>query len=270
MKDTSIQSLRKGIDLLFLFSEAEPRLPLTQISARLKLPKSTGYRFVATLKAAGLLVQDAETKLYRLGARLLSLQFAIVTPVDLRTLALPLLRRLVDESGETAHLTEWRGPVGVIAEVVESPQLLRMAPMRGQAFALHAGALCRAILAFLPPREIEQILRQHRLTSFTPNTPVSRRVIDQLLRETRERGYAISVQEVTRGACGISAPVVGRDGWAVASIGVSGPVERLVESKRGRLAATVRAAGTELSHLVKQHLTSSLPTTSSAQAAARG
>jgi len=257
--DGSIQSLRKGVELLFLFSEAEPRLSLTQISDRLKLPKSTTYRFIATLRRSGLLVQDADTRLYRLGARLLSLQSAIVRPTDLRTLAMPLLQRLVAASGETAHLTEPRGALAVIAEVVESPQVLRMAPRRGQKFPLHAGALSRAILAFLPPEQIRQTLRQRRLTRFTPNTPITASALRRRLEETRRQGYAVSLAEVTAGACGISAPVLGPSGWAVASIGVSGPLERLTDRRRAEVAETVRDAAQRLSLLVKQHLASHPP-----------
>jgi DNA-binding IclR family transcriptional regulator len=257
--DGSIQSLRKGVELLFLFSEAEPHLSLTQISARLKLPKSTTYRFIATLRESGLLAQDAETRLYRLGARLLSLHWAVIRPMDLRTLALPLLQQLVAESGETAHLTEPRGAFGIIAEVAESPQVLRMAPRRGQTFPLHAGALCRAILAFLPPQQIRQVLRQSRFTRFTASTPVTAAALRRRLDETRRLGYAVSLAEVTAGACGISAPVLGRSGWAVASIGISGPLERLTDRRRVGLIEAVRDAAQQLSVLIRQHLASPEP-----------
>ena len=241
----SVASLQKGIDLLFLFSEAEPVLSLRDISSRLKLPKSTTYRFVSTLRY---------TRRYRLGARLLSLQPAIIRPVDLRTLALPFVRDLMERSGETAHLTERRGSSAVIAEVVESPSMLRMAPKRGQTFPLHAGALCRAILAFLPPREIDQILQAKKLKRFTPNTPVTPAAVKRVLHDVRTAGYAVSLQEVTVGACGISAPILGPDGWAIASIGVSGPMQRLTEPKLQVLVEPIRKAASEVRLMVRQQL----------------
>jgi DNA-binding IclR family transcriptional regulator len=250
----SVASLRKGIDLLFLFSEAEPALSLREISTRLKLPKSTAYRFVSTLRGSGLLVQDLESRRYRLGARLLSLQPAVIRPLDLRILALPFMRDLVKLSGETAHLTERRGSVAVITEVVESPSMLRMTPKRGQMFPLHAGALCRAILASLPPPEIAQILQTRRLKRFTPNTPTAPMVLKGKLREVRQAGYAMSLQEITPGACGISAPILGPDGWAIASMGISGPMQRLTEEKRHALIEPVRKAAMEVSVLVRQQL----------------
>ena len=261
----TVASLRKGIDLLFLFSEAEPVLGVQQIATRLGLPKSTTYRFVSTLRQLDLLVQDAESRRYRLGARLLSLQPAVIRPVDLRTLALPFLRDLMRRSGETAHLTQRRGTLAAITEVAESPSMLRMAPKRGQTFPLHSGALSRAILAHLPPREIDQILQARKLKRFTPNTPPTLAAVKRTLREVRRAGYALSLQEVTPGACGISAPILGPNGWAIGSLGVSGPMQRLTEQKRQALVEPIRKAAAEVGVLARQQLTGATPAPSAAQ-----
>lgn len=261
----TVASLRKGIDLLFLFSEAEPVLGVQQIATRLGLPKSTTYRFVSTLRQLNLLVQDAESRRYRLGARLLSLQPAVIRPVDLRTLALPFLQDLMQRSGETAHLAERRGALAAITEVVVGSSMLRMAPKRGQTFPLHSGALSRAILAYLPPREIDQILQARKLKRFTPNTPTSAAAVKRTLQEVRRAGYALSLQEVTVGACGISAPILGPNGRAIGSIGVSGPMQRLTEQKRQALVEPIRKAAAEVGGLARQQLTGAAPAHSATQ-----
>jgi IclR family transcriptional regulator, KDG regulon repressor len=248
----TLSTLRKGIEVMFLFTEAEPSLSLHEIAGRLKLPRSTVYRFVHTLRDSGVLAQDPESRRYRLGSRLLDLQVAISRPVDLRTAAIPLMRELVALSDETAHLTERRGDLAVITEVVESPHILRMAPRRGQSFPLHAGALSRAILALLPPVEIERILRARRPKRFTPNSPASPAALAKALRDVQEHGWALSVQEVTPGACGISAPIVDRDGWAIGSLGISGPMHRLTEERRAALVGPVRDAARNLSALIRR------------------
>jgi IclR family acetate operon transcriptional repressor len=261
----TVASLRKGVDLLFLFSEAEPVLGVQEIASRLRLPKSTAYRFVSTLRQIGLLVQDTQSRRYRLGARLLSLQPAVIRPVDLQTLALPFLQDLMRRSGETAHLTERHGTLAAITEVVESPSMLRMAPKRGQTFPLHSGALSRAILAHLPPREIDQILQARKLKRFTPNTPTSPAAVKRTLQEVRRAGYALSLQEVTVGACGISAPILGPNGWAIGSIGVSGPMQRLTEQKRQTLVDPIRKAAAEVGVLARQQLAGAVPAPSATQ-----
>jgi DNA-binding IclR family transcriptional regulator len=242
-----IGSLRKGIDLLFLFSQAEPALPLQEIARRLALPRSSAYRFAATLRSTGLLVQDPASHRYRLGARLLRLQSAVVRPMDLRSVALPFMQELVERSGETAHLTERRGDRGVIVEVVESPHTLRMAPRRGETFPLHAGALGRAILAGLAPDEVSRIVAAAPRRRLGPNAPTSAAAIRRLILAVRRAGYAVSIQEVTPGACGVSVPLLGAEGWAIASLGVSGPMPRLTAERREALIEPLRKAAAEIS-----------------------
>jgi DNA-binding IclR family transcriptional regulator len=241
-----IGSLRKGVELLFLFSQAEPALSLQEIAARLAVPRSSAHRLVATLRSAALVVQDPASRRYRLGARLLRLPSAVVGPADLRTLALPFMRELVERSGETAHLTERRGARGVIVEVVESPHTLRMAPRRGESFPLHAGALGRAILAGLPPRDQSRIVAAVPRRRLAPNTPTTPAALRRLLRSVQQAGYAVSIQEVTPGACGVSVPLVGPDGWAVGSLGVSGPMPRLTPERREALVEPLRKAAAEI------------------------
>jgi DNA-binding IclR family transcriptional regulator len=184
---------------------------------------------------------------------LLSLQPALLRAArDLPALALPFLWSLAEASGETAHLTEHRGQVGVITELVESRHVLRMAPRRGQTVPLHAGALARTILAFLPPAEIEQILRQRSLARLAPGTPVARSTLRSALAEVRRLGYAVTLEEINAGACGVAAPILGAEGWAVASIGLSGPLSRLTAERRRRLVEPVCRAAQELSQLVRQ------------------
>jgi DNA-binding IclR family transcriptional regulator len=247
---SQLATLRKGIDLLFLFSDAHSALSLPEIAARLKLPRSTTYRFVSTLRDMQLLVQHPDTRCYALGTRLLELRPAIGRPLDLRDAAQPFLRELVERSGETAHVVERRGTNAVIVDVLEAPHVLRMVPERGKAFPLHAGALSRAILAFLPPQEIDEIL-QGSLQSFTRRTPTHAPTIQRMLGETRRQGYAYSREEVTPGASGISAPIFGSDRWAIGSIGLSCVMQRVSPSMCKRLIEPVRRAGREISRVMR-------------------
>jgi len=250
----AIESLRKGIEVLFLFTEAEPALRLGEIAERLRLPKSTASRFASTLRDVGLLTQDQATRRYQLGARLLALEPALLRAArDLPALACPFLRDLAEESGETAHLTERRGHVGVITELVESPHVLRMAPRRGQTVPLHAGALARTILAFLPAPEVAQILRRGPLARLAPGTPATPTTLRRALAEVRRLGYAVTLEEINPGACGVAAPLLGADGWALGSIGLSGPMSRLTAERRRELVEPVCRAARDLSQLIRRH-----------------
>jgi DNA-binding IclR family transcriptional regulator len=102
---------------------------------------------------------------------------------------------------------------------------------------------------------MDQMLQARKLKRFTPNTPVTTAALKRTLQEVRRMGYAMSLQEVTLGACGISAPILGPDGWAIASMGVSGPMQRLTEPRRQALVEPIRKAAAEVTLLVRQQLT---------------
>ena len=129
--------------------------------------------------------------------------------------------------------------------------MLRMAPRRGETVPLHAGALARTILAFLPPAEIERILRHRRLERLAPGTPVALSTLRRALAEVRHLGYAVTLEEINAGACGVAAPILGADGWAIGSIGLSGPLSRLTAERRRELVDPICRAARELSQLIR-------------------
>ncbi len=226
----AIGSLQKGVDLLFLFV-GSPTLGVREIAERLDVPVSTAYRFVRTFRHKGLLEQDPVTRKYQLGLRLLALEAPILRPLDVRRIALPHMETVAQHSQETVQLTLRRGFHGVIIEVLESPEPLRVAPARGQSVPLHSGALAKAILAFLPKPEIDRYLASGPLQHFTPNTITDPTHLGRELARIRKRGYASSRQEVVLGAGGVAAPIFDSTGQAIASIGVSAPLHRLTAAK---------------------------------------
>jgi IclR family acetate operon transcriptional repressor len=226
----AIASLQKGVDLLFLFVDS-PTLGVREIADRLHVPVSTAYRFVRTFRDKGLLEQDPVTRKYQLGLRLLSLEAPILRPLDVRRTGLPHMEVLAQHCQETVQLTLRRGFQGVIIEVVESPEPLRVAPARGQSVPLHSGALAKAILAFLPKPEIDRYFASGPLQRFTPDTITDPTHLGRELARIRKRGYAVSRQEVVLGAGGVAAPIFDSTGQVIASIGVSAPLQRLTAAK---------------------------------------
>lgn len=227
---SSIASLEKGIDLLFLFVDSST-LGVREIAERLHVPVSTSYRFVRTFRQKGLLEQDPVTRKYQLGLRLLALEAPILRHLDVRRVGLPHMEALAQHCHETVQLTLRRGFQGVCIEVVESPEPLRVAPARGQSLPLHSGALAKAILAFLPKAELDRYLASGPLRRFTPDTLTDPAHLSEDLARIRKRGYAVSRQEVYVGAAGVAAPVFDSTGQVIASLGVSGPLHRLTAAK---------------------------------------
>src|ERR687888_216093 len=98
------QSLERGLAILSSFSSARPLLGVSELSRDVGLSRSTTHRYVATLTALGYLQQDAETKKYRLGPRVLDLGFSAINSMELREISLPHLQQLSDETGHTVNM----------------------------------------------------------------------------------------------------------------------------------------------------------------------
>jgi len=109
MPTKTLQSLERGIDLLFLFSTEKPILSLEDISRGLDLPESTAYRLAATLCKKSVLVRSPAGKGYALHASLLRLLVVVRAHIDIGSLTLPSLEELARVSGETSQLCLLQG-----------------------------------------------------------------------------------------------------------------------------------------------------------------
>lgn len=247
MGQKTIQSLEKGLDLLFLFTEEKPLLTIEEISSSGGLPKSTCYRFLSTFKKKNLVDLDGTSGKYKLGVRLLKLASVIHHSMSIAQIALPYLQKLSAVSGETAQLVVLTQNEGVCVERVESTETLRVMPDRGATIHLHSGASGKVIMAFLPEEERSRIIQEKGLKRFTPNTITRPAALNRDLEEIRKRGYALSDQEIYMGVEAVVAPIFDHRGRVTASVCVAGPRERFTHKKVASLIPRVKEAARNIS-----------------------
>ena len=136
-------------DVLLTFAGTGGSLGVSEISRRLGLSKAVVYRILRSLVSRRLLsVDEAGGGRYRLGPAAATLGARALRDLDLRENALPVLRRLQHESGETATVSELVGVSRVYLDQVSSLKEIKMTVEIGRPFPLHAGASSRTILAF--------------------------------------------------------------------------------------------------------------------------
>jgi IclR family acetate operon transcriptional repressor len=231
MATKTLQSLERGIDLLYLFSAEKPILSLDDISQALELPESTAYRLAATLCKKSVLARRASGKGYELHASLLRLLGLVHSRIDIASIALPSLEALARESGETSQLCLLQGNEVVCAEAVCSANTIRFMPEKGRAVPLHTSALGRAVLAFLPETFLARYIRRPGLHAMTPYTVTDPRKVRGILAQIRAQGWAVSFQQNLLGARGVAVPVVDHQEKVVASLGISGPHPRFSDQR---------------------------------------
>ena len=219
------QSLERGLAILSAFRSGRPLLGVSELGREIGLGRSTTHRYVATLAMLGYLQQDAATRKYRLGPRVLDLGFSAINSMELREVAAPHLRRLSDETGFTVNMAILDGLDIVYVERCRSTQ----AGQREIDLNLHVGSrlpayctsLGKVLLAFLPEAERAATLAAIDFSRRGPNTIVTRRALDEELRRVRANGYAINNEELAYGLRSIAAPVLDHEGRAACAINLA-------------------------------------------------
>lgn len=247
MATKTLKSLERGVDLLFLFSTEKPVLSLQDISEALELPESTAYRLVATLCKKSLLARSPTAKGYELHASLLRLQAVVRANIGISGLSRPHLAVLARQSAETAQLSLLHGNEIVCAEAVSTPNMIRFMPEKGRALPLHASALGRVVLAFLPDAFLKAYIQRVGLKAMTPHTVTDPRKLRAILTRVRAQGWALSFQQMFLGARGVAVPIFDHQGKAIASLGISGPHPRFSDQRARSFVPSLHAHAQQIS-----------------------
>jgi IclR family acetate operon transcriptional repressor len=199
------------------------------------------------LESSRYVERDSATGKYRLGSRILELGLSALSRLDVYGIARPHLRKLMNETGETAHIGVLRHGEVVSIVNVESTQALRTPSTVGTRHPAHSSSLGKAILAFGPAEELERFLEGRTLEAFTPQTITSADVFREELSKVRSNGYSLDDEEREEGLRCIGAPVRSSSGEVIASVSISGPVFRLTRDRIESAAAAVQRAADEIS-----------------------
>jgi DNA-binding IclR family transcriptional regulator len=225
---TRIQSIERAAAILRLLSGRKRRLGVVQLSGELGLPKGTVHGILQTLAGVGFVEQDDETGKYQLGAALLHMGSSYLDGNELRARALNWADALAARSGESVRIgTLHEGRVLVVHHVFR-PDDSRQALEVGALHPAHATAMGKVLLAAY--RYVAAELTAEELAPYTPATITGRDVLEAELRAVSERGWAQDVEELVVGESSVAAPIEDRRGVTVGAIGISGPVERLMEN----------------------------------------
>jgi IclR family KDG regulon transcriptional repressor len=237
---STIQVIERAADILAQFTLEDPVLGITEISRRTLLNKGTVYRILLTLEHLGYVRRDYAENKYRLGFELFRLGSLVQAGMDCRREALPVMRKLHEECGETVNLNVIHENQRVCIECIESSKEVRIFARVGMAAPLIRGASGKVLLAFIPEDQIKVIARGL--------TKAEALKLFKDLKAIRKQSYAVSKNERVPGALSISAPIFSYSGNVVAGLTVSGPVERFSERAIEKNISLVARAGREISN----------------------
>ncbi|NNF48453.1 MAG: IclR family transcriptional regulator [Woeseiaceae bacterium] len=237
------QSALRAMRLLKLFTPERPELQLRELSHLAGLNKTTTHRLLQALASEAMLERSTDSGGYRLGPALIALGMQALAGDDLRSRARPLLASLAAETGETATLEVPVEDTMLILDEVSGGHRVAAGGNVGTRWAMHVTSTGKAFIAF---GQDGMARLGERLTPLTARTITDRDKLAAQLDEIRRRGFAETIDELEDGFAGVGTVVRGRAGEVVAAMSICGPTQRLTESRRASLGATLCAAAGQL------------------------
>ncbi|OMP68103.1 IclR family transcriptional regulator [Domibacillus epiphyticus] len=218
------KTVLKSMEILRLFFNEE-KLTLLQIMEKTELPKTSAYRMAESLLELGFLEKDKEGA-YRLGLIFLTLGNLVAERLDVRTIALPYMKKLRKETGEAVNLVIRDGDEAVYIEKVDTQERVRVYTQIGRRAPLYGGACPRILLSFTEHEERERLIDSFKIVPYAKGTPNDKNDLRRLIEETREAGWSVSHSELENHSSAIAAPIFNHKGDVVAGISLVGPEVR--------------------------------------------
>ncbi|MGI6225883.1 MAG: IclR family transcriptional regulator [Peptococcales bacterium] len=228
-KSETVRSVEKALDIILAFSEDRTQLSLLEICKLINMPKSTVYRLLTTLQNRGFIENNSITGKYQLGPPFIRLSNIALKNYDLKEVALPVMVELRDKTGETINLYAKRNSERVCIEQVEGLHNLRRFSAIGDVLPLYCGASGKLLLAFQPEEEIDKVVKETGLKSWTENTITDYPAFKLELKKIRDQGFAFSTSERELGVTSVAAPIRDHSGATVAALSISGPDVRFTQ-----------------------------------------
>ena len=215
------QALDRAVQLVSMVVRADLPLSFAELQEATGLAKSTTSRLLAALERGGLLERD-DNGGYVAGS-LFWLYAARHDPWEqLVRLARPVMETVGSDTQESVHLSVVRGDQVVQVAQVDSQYLLGTRDWTQVDVPSHTSALGKVFAAW----DVLD-LDEASLVALTPQTLTSRAALDRDAAVARNRGYAVTVDELEEGLTGIAVPVRDPRGEVIAALGISGPTSRL-------------------------------------------
>jgi DNA-binding IclR family transcriptional regulator len=240
-------SVERALAMLEMVAQESEGLSNAEISRKLNIPKSSASYILRTLEARSYVTREAGSGKYRVGLKILSLSRGALSGLDVRGIALPIMRRLMEQTGLTCHLAILDGPEAVYIEKVEPEGFIRMDTWVGRRMRVHATSVGKALVAYIPQDRLEQILRKSGMERRTRKTIITVPRLLKELEKVRVQGYAVDDEENNLGGRCVAAPVFSDSGTIEAALGLSGAAQQVSAQTMPRIVEALKDAARHIS-----------------------
>lgn len=228
----------KALDLLDLFTRAQPQLGLSQLARASGVNKATCHRLLTELESRGLVEQTGPAREYRLGPATLRLAALREATVPTRDAAMPILRHLAEATGETAHLSHLVGAkLQTIAFAYASRPGVKVMMEDADVLPFDLTASGAAVLAHHP--QAAQIITR------LPDP----QALQARVEAARRRGWAETVSTFEKDVHGLAVPLFDATGTCTGALAVAAAAPRMTPALHATITAALVAAGNDITRL---------------------
>jgi IclR family transcriptional regulator, acetate operon repressor len=233
----SVRAVDRALDILLAFKPQDEALTVAELLLRVDLSRPTLYRLLRTLQRKQFLVASGDPQRFRLGPAVAQLAHVWTAGLDLSAVAEPMMRRLWEATGETVALFVPDGAVRTCIAELPSSHALNFRRGVGYRESLARGASGKVMLAHMPETDAAGArldLKKHA----------------RELALIKERGFAISKEELMQGAVAVSAPFFNGGGQVAGSLSVYGPSARLSDGQIAKFGKLLVREAREISQVL--------------------
>ena len=249
-----IPNLKRALDVFELLAKNTGGLTLSEISAETKYSKNSIFRIVCTLQDCGYVLKEGDGRKIVMSRKLAALGYAGFGESNIVEKSMDVIRAMRDEFGESAM-------IGTLLQ--EDCVLLEQAPGRhpfkflgeiGMRIPSLASAPGKAIFAFLPKDELKTRVEKLTFKIYNDNTISNKADFYKEMDVIRETGYSLDRGEEIAGVHCIGAPIFNSHGYPIAAVWITGPRERLPETKFVEVGKSIRAYADKISERLGYNL----------------
>jgi DNA-binding IclR family transcriptional regulator len=251
-KSYNVPAVEQAIRVMLCLADrgSNPK-SLTDICTEVGIHRSKAFSILSTLSEYGLVKKNPNRRGYFLGPGLLTLTGKMIENLSLSRLVEPILYDLAKKANATVAL----GVISddktfVVAQYEGAPGIGISAPI-GHVTPITYGAHGKAIAAFLPEAELEELLKNKNLFFHGSPDKFDRTKLKGELEQCRRNGFALELGDIQPGVNAIGAPILDQNGYPIGYITVVGFFTEEVVLKLGRLAAeAVEIISKETGHMI--------------------
>ena len=242
-----MKSLSTALRVLGAFANSQKPLGVVDLAGQFALTKGQISKILASFREQGFLEQDPVTRKYTVGISAFALGNNFVNSDSLSREALPVMRKLVDETGHSAVLSVRRGDNVIHLLAVEGRLFVDGRWRVGRWMPYHTTSSGRVLLAFGPDAAIDALVGNGELKQLTPNSVTDPKKLRAEVKRVRQQGFSVTRSETHMGTGSIAVPLFAHEPHAVASLGLICPEHLLSEDEVQRLIAPLQRSARELS-----------------------